>query len=126
MHETGLASEIRRASLLAAEEYGPGHLERVTVAIGELSAVEPELLVFAWQAAVSGTPDEGCELVVEWHPARPRCPKCDGDKPGTPGSWLWACPDCGTPLVLTGGRELDLLQVSFIPNMGNSGGDDVR
>ena len=126
MHETALAMEIHRASLLAVRTHGSGHLDRVKVAVGELSAVEPELLVFAWEAIVSGTPDEGCELEVEWHPSRPRCPECDLDKPLIPGSWLQACPDCGAPLILTGGKELDLLQVSYIPDSGSSGGENVR
>ena len=36
--------------------------------VGELSAVEPDLLIYAWQAAVDETPDAGAELEVDGGP----------------------------------------------------------
>ena len=125
MHETGVAVEIYKASLDAARGYGPGRLERVKVALGELSAVEPELLGYAWEAVVAGTPDEGCALEVEWHPSRQHCPRCSQDKPRMPGSWLQVCPDCGELLAVEGGKELDLLQLSYLPDPQASGGEHV-
>ena len=81
--------------------------------MGELSAVEPELLRFAWEAVVSGGPDEGSRLAIEWHPARQCCPDCGDVVERQPGSWLRLCPDCEGPLRLEGGRDLDILSLAF-------------
>lgn len=116
MHELSIAEEVYRASRAAVAERGSGRLERVSVAVGELAAIEPDLLVFAWEALTQGGPDEGSALEVEWRRARQFCADCDAEKPRSDGSWLRLCPDCGRPLAVTGGTELDLLRVTFEPD----------
>ena len=116
MHELSIAHEIYRTSRAAVAAHGPGHLERVKVAVGELTAIEPDLLTFAWEALTGGGPDAGSLLEVEWHPARQFCATCNTDKPRAKGSWLRLCPDCEHPLQVTGGQELDVLQVTFLPD----------
>jgi len=83
------------------------------LAVGELSAVEPELLVYAWEAVVEDGPDAGAKLVIEWHPADQRCATCGEAKDRASGSWMRLCPDCGMPLEVSGGDELDVLDLSF-------------
>ncbi len=113
MHELGLAEEIHRIARRAADERSGGALESVTVAVGDLAAVEPRLLEFAWQAVVEGTADAAAVLEVQWHPARQTCASC-GDVPGrAPGSWMRLCPRCGEPLAVQGGDELDVVRVAF-------------
>ncbi len=73
MHEMGLAVEIRRLAREAVAGRGPGRIEIVRVAVGELSAVEPDLLEFAWEAAVAGTEDATSRLEVDFRPARQTC-----------------------------------------------------
>ena len=116
MHELSIAQEIYRASRAAVAGHGAGHLETVSVAVGELSAVEPDLLVFAWHALTQGGPDAASRLEVEWRPARQFCTGCNADKPRSPGSWLRLCPECGMVLAVSGGDELDVLQVTFLPD----------
>jgi hydrogenase nickel incorporation protein HypA/HybF len=116
LHELSIAQEIYRASRAAVAGHGPGRLETVMVAVGELSAVEPDLLVFAWQALTQGGPDAASALKVEWRPARQFCAGCNADQPRSPGSWLRLCPQCGMPLAVSGGDELDVLQVTFLPD----------
>ncbi|MGD8376647.1 MAG: hydrogenase maturation nickel metallochaperone HypA [Acidobacteriota bacterium] len=121
MHELGIALEIHRA----CREHAPadGRLESVTVAIGELSSVEPELLRHAWEATVAAGPDAGAVLEIEWHPARQICSRC-GDVPErSPGTWLRLCPRCGDPLRVDGGDQLDLLRFTFLRD-GPEGGLD--
>lgn len=111
MHELSLANDVLRAcvSKLPAE----ARLGRVRLAVGELSAVEPDLLRFAWQAVVAATSHEGCVIEVEWRRARQVCEAC-GDVPGrAAGSWLRLCPRCGQPLRIEGGQELDLLDLTY-------------
>ena len=109
----GLAAEIHRIAREAADAGGGGALEAVTVFVGELSAVEPDLLQFAWQAAVAGTPDEASHLLVEWKAARQQCGGCGEVAERAPGSWMRLCPRCGQPLTVSGGDELEVRRVSF-------------
>ncbi|HUK64645.1 MAG TPA: hydrogenase maturation nickel metallochaperone HypA [Dongiaceae bacterium] len=111
MHELGLAVEIHRRARSHVEAHARARLARVVVAIGELSAVEPDLLRFAWQAVTAGSPDEGALLEIQWCPARQRCPACGGTPERAAGTWLASCPRCGEALRVEGGTELDLLRV---------------
>ena len=113
MHEMSIAAAIRTMSREAVAGQGDGRIDTVRVAVGELSAVEPDLLEFAWEALTRGTPDAGARLAIEWRPARQVCPACGEGKLRSPGSWLRLCPDCGEPVRIEGGSELDLIEVCF-------------
>jgi hydrogenase nickel incorporation protein HypA/HybF len=114
MHEMGIAAEVYRISRAALPAETAGRLEEVSVVVGELSAVEPDLLKFAWEALVAGGPDEGARLTVEWRPARQECDGCGTIPERAPGTWLRLCPRCGDPLRVMGGDELDVARVSFL------------
>lgn len=125
MHELSIAQEILATSQAATSGHAGAQLERVKVAVGELTAIEPELLRFAWEALVEGTAEAGCVLDVEWRPARQHCPQCQEDKARPAHGWLPMCADCGAVLRVEGGQELDLLQVSFnVPDGSEEAGDD--
>lgn len=116
MHEMGVAAEVRRIAREAVAGRGPGRITRVRLAIGDLAAVEPELLAYAWEALVQGTPEEGATLEVDWRPAKQTCRTC-GDLPGrAPGSWLRLCPRCGGVLRVAGGDDLDVISIDFEEN----------
>jgi len=110
----GIAMSIYDTCRAAVAKHGGGRMESVQVAVGELSALEPELLRFAWEAVVESGPHAGCRLEIDWRSARQHCPACAAEKERSAGSWLRVCPDCGGPLELEGGDELDVLQVSFV------------
>jgi hydrogenase nickel incorporation protein HypA/HybF len=113
MHEMGVAAEIHRIARESVAGRGVGRITCVRLAVGDLAAVEPEILGYAWEALVQGTPEEGAVLEIDWRPARQTCPVC-GDLSGrAPGSWLRLCPRCGGILRVTGGDDLDVLQVVF-------------
>lgn len=113
VHEMGIALEVYRTCRETIKAHGGGRLRRVRLAVGELSAVEPELLKYAWEAVVADGPDQGVELTIEWRPANQWCAACDEAKHRAQGSWMRLCPDCGAPLAVTGGDELDILDLSF-------------
>ena len=108
-----LALQIHKVSRTAVATHVPGRLVSVRVAVGELSAVEPDLLVRAWEALVAGGPDDGARLEVDWRPALQLCPTCGAAKTRSAGTWMRLCPDCGAPLRVEGGTELDVVQVQF-------------
>lgn len=113
VHEMGIALEVYRTCRETVAAHGGGRLDRVRLAIGELSAVEPDLLRYAWEAVVEDTADQGAELEIEWFRAVQHCSFCDRDQERAQGSWLRVCPDCGMPLQVEGGDELDVLDLSF-------------
>jgi hydrogenase nickel incorporation protein HypA/HybF len=121
MHEMSIAAEIQRIGRAAIERQGDGRLEAVRVAVGELTAVEPQLLKYAWEALTRGGPDEGARLEVEWRAALQFCPTCGEGKTRGVGSWLRLCPDCGMPLKVEGGSDLDVLEVAFTPRERTEG-----
>lgn len=108
-----IAVEIHRSCRQAMEEHGGLCIERVLLAVGELSAVEPDLLRFAWEAVVADGPDQGAILDVEWRQATQFCPACNRHQERSEGSWLRLCSTCEQPLRVEGGHELDILELTF-------------
>lgn len=90
-----------------------GVMESVTVSVGELSAVEPELLAYAWDALVADTPHSQCRLEIRWVAARQVCPACSQEWHRDPGQWLPNCELCGGPLSIEGGYEMDILEIAY-------------
>jgi hydrogenase nickel incorporation protein HypA/HybF len=113
MHEMGIAFDLYRMCRERMAHEAPARLQHVRVAIGECSAVEPELLRFAWEAVIGGTRDEGAALEVEWRPTQQLCANCGDVRPSGHASWLLSCPNCNGPLRIEGGQELDLLEFSY-------------
>lgn len=112
MHETSIASSIVETALRIVSEHGGGDLRLVRVAVGELSAVEPDLLKFAWEALTDDQVPRP-DLEIEWKPARQFCSHCSTQADRSTGSWMRICAECGNPLVVEGGSELDIVQVIF-------------
>jgi hydrogenase nickel incorporation protein HypA/HybF len=124
----GIAIEVYRTCRRTVEEHGGGRLSKVRLAVGELSAVEPELLIHAWEAVVFDGPDADAELVIDWCPAKQVCTSCGESKTRSEGSWMRICPDCGFPLQVSGGDELDLVELSFEADeeeVGSSGPEEA-
>ena len=113
MHELSLATEIYGICRATIDARGTGRLDSTRVAIGELAAVEPELLVYAWEAVVSGGTDAAAKLEVEWHPVRQTCATCGEVKERAPGDWLGICPTCGGSVQIAGGDELDVIDLTY-------------
>jgi hydrogenase nickel insertion protein HypA len=114
VHETSIAISIYETAKETVAQYPDACLDSVKIAVGELSAVEPELIQFAWQALVHEGPDEGTHLEIEWRPARQFCSHCGEVEGHSAGSWLRLCEQCGSPLRIEGGSELDILEISII------------
>ncbi|HPR62843.1 MAG TPA: hydrogenase maturation nickel metallochaperone HypA [Thermoanaerobaculia bacterium] len=108
-----VASEIYSICTGSVLHLRPGRIDVVRIKVGELSAVEPDLLNFAWEALTREGPDEGSRLDIQFCPSRQFCPSCGEVKVRLPGSWFFVCPECSAPLKVTGGRELDIVNISF-------------
>jgi hydrogenase nickel incorporation protein HypA/HybF len=115
MHELSLATEVYRLCRSRVERGAASRIERVKLAVGELAAVEPDLLRFAWQAVIADGPDAGAVLEIEWREAIQMCDGCGARVERAAPAWHTDCPACGRPLRVEGGRELDLLEFSYSP-----------
>ena len=121
MHEMGIAVEVYRACRKVVAEHGGNRIERVRLAVCELTAVEPDLIEFAWEAVTVEGPDQGSVLEITWCPAHQFCPGCGEEKERSRGSWLRLCPDCDTPLAVSGGDELDIMEVALLTDEDDDG-----
>jgi Zn finger protein HypA/HybF involved in hydrogenase expression len=109
----GLAAEIYRIARGGADDRRGGPLDSVTVAIGDLAIIDPDLLESAWKTIVAGSADAGARLIIDWRAAKQICPRCGEIRERVPGSWLRLCPHCEEPLAISGGDERDVRTITF-------------
>ena len=85
-------------------------VHRLTVQIGALSGVEPELLARAYETFREGTVCATAELEIENVKEDWACPACA--KPVAPGAGL-SCTTCGVPARLVSGDEIILKRIEM-------------
>ncbi len=113
MHELSLCQDLLEQVLALAEQHRARAVKRVSVSIGVLSGVEPELLATAFQELQTGTLAESAVLSMATLPVKVWCHACQQSQP-TPSNDL-RCPKCrGTDTRLEQGDELLLAQVELI------------
>jgi hydrogenase nickel incorporation protein HypA/HybF len=110
MHEYSVARALLERALVEARQRGASRVCRLSVRIGELSGVLPELLATAYALAREGTLCHDAPLEILPAPARWRCRGC-GEAPA-PGGVL-RCPACGGELALASGDELLLERIEM-------------
>lgn len=111
MHELGVVFHIiRRVEELGAEN-GLQKVSRVTVEVGEVSAIIPSYLTDCWNWAVKKSELlTGAELAVETLPAVTWCNGCKSTYPTVPHGRI--CPNCGSEETwLQQGNEFNLKQI---------------
>jgi hydrogenase nickel incorporation protein HypA/HybF len=110
MHEYSLAQALIQRVEHEAREHGASAVHRVTVRIGPLSGVEPDLLVTAYGHLRVGTLCADAELDLNGEDVVWRCEACGVAL--VPGAAL-CCPDCGMPARLAGGNALVLERIEL-------------
>lgn len=113
MHELSVCYALmQQVEQLAAQHQALG-VAKITVQIGALSGVEPELLNSAFTIAQAGTIAAQAELSLETIPITVRCQSCGAESEVTLNCLL--CKTCGDwQTRLISGNELLLKQVEFI------------
>lgn len=111
LHELGIVYHIIRDVENVARANGVGHVSSVTLLLGEVSGVVPDLLLDAWRWAADKKPiTEGAELVVEPVEAVTHCEACGRDY-GTVEHGK-TCPHCGSgETYLLQGQEVMIKQI---------------
>jgi hydrogenase nickel incorporation protein HypA/HybF len=110
MHEYAIVSELVRQVEEEARRAGAGSVTRVTVAIGELSGVERDLLATAYEVFREATVCAGAQLSLRAVPAVWSCEVCAASI--APGSPL-TCPACASPARLRQGDEIVLERIEM-------------
>ena len=111
MHELGIVYHIISDVENVARANGVGRVSSVTLLLGEVSGVVPDLLLDAWRWAADKKPiTEGSELIVEPVEAVTHCEACGRDY-GTVEHGK-ACPHCGSgETYLLQGQEVMIKQI---------------
>jgi hydrogenase nickel incorporation protein HypA/HybF len=110
MHEYSVVSSLIASAEARAREHGALAIHRLWVRIGELSGVDPDLLVSAFELARLGTFCADAALDVERIPVAWACRAC-----GTAielGEAL-RCGVCGAPARLVAGDEIVLARMEL-------------
>ncbi len=102
MHEYALIEALVRRVEEEAQRRGALAVHGVSVRVGELSGVDPELFRTAYETFRAGTLCERAPLALRQVPARWSCPHCA--RPIERGEIL-RCPDCNEPARLDDGCD---------------------
>lgn len=114
MHEYSIVADLLRQAKRVAADHGvsagAGRVQRLHVAIGELSGVEIPLLETAFATFRERTICAAADLLVRRVEAEWSCPGC-GERP-KPGAVL-RCRRCGRPARLRCGDEIVLERIEL-------------
>jgi hydrogenase nickel incorporation protein HypA/HybF len=107
VHELSLVTGLFEILEEKAGEAGVGKITSVTVRVGRLSGIVPDLLKSAFDAFKKGTIASRARLCIEVIPVKVRCRACgvetSTDEP------VFICRTCGAPEIeILEGRELVL------------------
>ena len=113
MHELGIMESAFKLALGELDKHRAKMVCRMTLRIGELAAVDPVALRFAFDAIKPGTAFENAELVIEHVAGRAICDKCN-EEFATKSMGILKCPSCGEYTGrITAGREIDLARLEL-------------
>jgi hydrogenase nickel incorporation protein HypA/HybF len=107
VHELSIAQSLLEIVEEEARPYSGARVTWIKLRIGQLSAVVPDALRFAFEAITRGGIAEGAVLEIEEVPLRIRCHQCD--KGFTVEDPFMVCPQCeGNDVEMVSGRELEI------------------
>ena len=93
MHELSVCQSLLGQIESVAIQHRASQVHRVTLQIGPLSGVEPQLLQQAFPIAVAGSIADGAVLEIEQLPIRIACQQCDAETEATANKLI--CGHCG-------------------------------
>lgn len=111
MHELGIVFHMRDLLEEVADEQGLSHIEKVSVALGEVSGVMTDLLEEAWHWAADKTDLlRGAELAITCVEAVSVCDDCGNTYRTVEHGRV--CPFCSSAHTeLLRGKELEVLEI---------------
>ena len=110
MHELSIAQSIIEIAEVKAREENSRRIQVIKIRLGEFTTVVREALEFAFEVARRETLAENARLEIESVPMIVRCVTC-GSVTDPVREVCLICPQCGLPLEVVSGEEL---QVEYI------------
>jgi hydrogenase nickel incorporation protein HypA/HybF len=112
MHEMSICQALINQVEQIAQDKGAGEVSSITLSIGPLSGVEPQLLNHAFEIARHGSVAQGARLEIETGPVVVECRSCGCSGKASVNHLM--CPSCGHWQVnLVQGDELLLLRLEI-------------
>lgn len=112
MHELSVCLSLMQQVEQIARERNAKRVTRITLSVGPLSGVEPDLLQHAYPLATAETVAADAELVIETSAVVVRCSQCDSETTVAANKLLCgACGDFRTRVIA--GDELTLMRVEL-------------
>ena len=112
MHELSVCEALLAQVRATATTHRAESVGRITLRVGPLSGVEPELLKQAFSIARKGPLTAAASLHIDTQPVRILCRDCGNENEAAPNRLL--CQACGSYRVnLLSGDELLLAQVEL-------------
>lgn len=112
MHELSVCLSLMQQLEALARERHAARITQVTLSVGPLSGVEPELLRNAYPLAAAGTVAEDAELLMEIADVVVSCSRCNAETTVVPNRLLCgSCGDFRTRVI--SGDELTLMRVEL-------------
>ena len=113
MHELGIAQSALEAAISEMERHDSQRITALILRIGDLAAVDPDALRFAFEAVTANTAAEGAKLGIERVQPVAWCAHCDDDFT-TDAIGFFKCPRCGNYSGdLRAGREIELARLEL-------------
>jgi hydrogenase nickel incorporation protein HypA/HybF len=107
MHEIGIAVCLVEIAERKARESNARSIEVIALRLGEFTTIVRESLEFAFDIARQGTLANHARLQIELVPTFVQCMVCNTDAHSVRAGSL-RCEDCGFPLKIISGEELQL------------------
>jgi len=138
MHEFSMMERVLKTVLLEAEKHGAVQVLEVVLEVGELTHLNTDQLIFAFQVLSDGTIAEKAKLTVDRIPPRIECPQCGYLGPvslGVPevplgyGTFFLKCDSCGNrDLRILSGKECKIknLKIKISPLRSEREGESSR
>ena len=112
MHEMSIAEGILDVALDTLRQHDASVIHSVQLDLGLMSGVEPDSLLFCWEAVTKGTAAEGSRIEINTIPIEGKCLDCDKTFPVE--TYKFICPYCDSHFVQTiGGRELQVTSMDI-------------
>lgn len=113
MHELSVCAALLDQVSRLAQQHGASGVSTVSLRLGPLSGVDPQLLQRAYYQARRGTPAHQAGLVIITVPLRIACLRCGTESQATPGRL--SCANCGSARTqLLSGDELLIDSVDLV------------
>lgn len=121
MHELSIAASIVESVLEFVESRHINGVQKVRLAVGELTCVQAEQLKFCYESVAKQTAIGDSTLEIEQVPARVECEHCGYG--GPPKYWMESlndtpvptlqCPQCGKSTTASEGHECAIKSIQY-------------